>query len=253
MAALLAVACDLPHEPGPQPTAIIDTEFKPGLNIMGVLRMDENPGASFIYIERAFQLDELDMAGWEEFSTLVEDAEAIVQGTTDTITYPFEFATDTLRPQTYTHPYFRPAAGEEYALTITHPDFPALTDTTVVPVHPEIAEDTVVVLGQTVSFLLLPTSDTYLYDLYLLSPSDSIHYRLINIDDGEEIPILFNVSAQPGDIMEVHLYGYDANLADYLTSLVSLKPQSYHETVTTVTGGYGVFGAVSVSKFTFTR
>lgn len=251
LAALLAAACNLPHEPGPQPSTIIETPFEPGLNILGVLRLDYQPGSSFFYIERAYRYQEMDTLEWDEsFIPIVDDATVIVQEIGATTADTFAFEVNTLRGQVYTNHDFTPVARELYALTITHPELDTLTGTTVVPVPPSI--DTLAVVGQQVAFQLLATADTYLYDVYLLSPSDSLHYRFANPGTGP-LPIFFNTTTGPGDTLAIHIYGYDANLADYLSSPITIKPQTYLETVTTVTGGYGVFGSVSVAKMGLTR
>jgi len=253
IAALYCVACDLPHEPGPQPSTIIETPFEPGLNVLGVLRLDDEPGSSFFYIERAYQYQEMDTLEWDEsFITVITDAKVQVQGMDDTTTYIFTHELDSLRGQVYTDSGFTPVAGEQYALTIEHLDFPSLTDMTIVPVRPAI-HSAPVVIDQTVYFELVTTTDTYLYDVYLISASDSIRYRFVNYEGDGELPIYFNTATGPTEPIEIHIYAYDANLAEYLTSVITLKPQTYLELMTTVTGGYGVFGSVSVAKMGLSR
>ncbi len=74
---LIGAACDLPTEPGPQPSTIIETDFEPGLNILGVLRLDDSTGTSFIHIEQACRTEEIYD---EDFPLIIEDAEAVVRG-----------------------------------------------------------------------------------------------------------------------------------------------------------------------------
>ncbi|UCH10553.1 MAG: DUF4249 family protein [Fidelibacterota bacterium] len=252
---LSAWTCSLPHEPGPQPSTIVNTGFNPALNVLGILRLDGEPKSSYIYIERAYRYQELDDLGPEEaFILIVSDATVHVQGLGDTTSYVFTYEVDSLRGEVYTDSTFFPVAGETYTLTITHPDFPTLTDTTTVPIQPTLRGDSIGVFGQSIFFGLQTTSDTYMYDVYLLSPEDSIRRRIVNYDgeDGEE-PFFFEHSAGPGDTVAVHIYGYDANFKEYLTASIPLKPQTYTETITTVTGGFGVFGSVGVAKFTWPR
>lgn len=250
---LVGAACDLPTEPGPQPSTIIETDFEPGLNILGVLRLDDSTGTSFVYVERAFQTEELDTAMFAEDNLfIIKDAETVVQKVTDKTAYPFIFEADTLRPYTYTHPGFAPTAGEQYALTITHPVLPTLTDTTVVPVKPAIDSASLDTMGQAVSFDLLTTTDTDLYDVYLFLTEDILHQRLAN-QAAEHRPVQFDLSSAKGQPLWLEIYGYDANLTEYLTAATTIKYQTYLETVTTVTGGYGVFGSVSVAKMRLTR
>jgi len=249
--ALYCVACDLPHEPGPQPSTIIPTPFEPGLNVLGVLRLDDEPGSSFFYIERAYRYQELDTLEWDEsFIPVITDAKVQVQGMDDTTTYIFthDHELDRIRGQVYIDSGFTPVAREQYALTITHNELDTLTDTTLVPVKPAIESISVDTVAQTVSFQLRTTADTYLYDVYLISASDSIRYRFVNYEGDGELPINFNTATGPREPIEIHIYAYDVNLAEYLTSVITLKPQTYLELMTTVTGGYGVFGSVSVFK-----
>ncbi len=241
---LFGAACDLPTEPGPQPSTIIETDFEPGLNILGVLRLDDSIGTSFIHVEQACRTNEIYD---EDFLLIIEDAEAVVRGATDTTTYPFVFEADTLRPYVYIHPGFAPTAREQYALSITHPMLPTLTDTTVVPVKPSIDPTTLTISENALSFDLRTTTDTDLYDVYLFLTEDMLHQRLANQLAGRTT-VRFDLSTVKGQPLWLEIYGYDANLAEYLTAVTTIKYQTYLETVTTVTGGYGVFGSVSVAR-----
>jgi len=59
-----------------------------------------------------------------------------------------------------------------------------------------------------------------------------------------------NLSNLIGEPVGLAVYAYETNLAQYQTSTTTIKPQTYHEAVNTVLGGYGCFGAVSVFTFT---
>ena len=67
----------------------------------------------------------------------------------------------------------------------------------------------------------------------------------------ERRSVRFDLSTAKGQPLLLEIYGYDANLAEYLTAATTIKYQTYLETVTTVTGGYGVFGSVSVREVVF--
>ena len=60
-------SCDLPHQPGPMPAVIVETEFEPGLNILGILRADELKGTSFININRVLTTEEVYSDSIENF------------------------------------------------------------------------------------------------------------------------------------------------------------------------------------------
>lgn len=247
---LIGASCDLPTEPGPLPTTIIETEFKPGLNILGVLRLDDSTGTSFIHVEQACRTNEIYDV---DFPLIIEDAEVIVKKIEDTTIYLFE--ADIFRPYVYTHPGFIPTDSVHYAITITthtHPELPTLTDTTIVPVKPSIDSTALAVSEDTLSFDLLTTTDTDLYDIYLYLEGDILHQRLAN-QVAERRPVRFDLSTAKGQPLWIEIYGYDANPAEYLTAVTTIKYQTYLETVTTVTNGYGVFGSVSVAKFGLVR
>jgi hypothetical protein len=118
-----------------------------------------------------------------------------------------------------------------------------------VPEVPALSADSVTVGGNMVSFRQQTAADVFLYDIYLLSSTDSLYTRFVN-HDGMTVPVALPNTAPPTESLDIHVYGYDANLAEYLTTTITLKPQTYQETVTTVTGGYGVFGSVSVARVT---
>ena len=237
-------ACDLPNEPGPMPTDIIDTEFEPGLNILGVLRLDDTIGTSFLRFERAYQIEETDIEQGEHFSPVVSNAEVSVQGTVDTTTYVFSFEEDSVRGDIYVHHDFNPMEGEQYFLTITSEGLSELTASTIVPVRPSIDSTSLEISDRDLSFDLLTTGDTDLYDIYLFLTDGALHQRVVNRNE-ERISITFNFSSDRGQPVLLEIYGYDTNLSEYLLASIIIKPQTYQETVTTVSGGYGCFGSVS--------
>jgi hypothetical protein len=242
--------CSLPWEPGPQPSTIVETEFDSALNVLGILRLDGEANSSFFYIERTYQYQELDTISWDEaFIPIIRDATVLVKGMSDEKTDTFTYELDSIRGEIYTNENFEPAAGETYTLLVEHPDFPTITDTTMVPEVPELTADSVIVWGDMIYFQQRTAADVYLYEIYLLTAVDSAYTRFTNLD-GVTVPIAFRNNAPPQEPVDIHVYGYDANLAEYLTTTITLKPQTYQETVTTVTGGYGVFGSVSVVKVT---
>lgn len=250
LAVLVFWTCSLPWEPGPQPSTIVETEFDSALNVLGILRLDGETNSSYFYIERTYQYQELDTLSWDEsFIPVITDAVVQVQGITDGSIYEFTHKLDSLRGDIYTDSTFVPQAGETYTLRIEHPDFPIITDTTTVPAISTLDADSVIVWGDMVYYRQRTAADVFLYDIYLLSSTDSLFTRFVN-QDGMSVPVALPNTAPPGEPVDIHVYGYDANLAEYLTNTITLKPQTYQETVTTVTGGYGVFGSVSVARAT---
>ncbi len=233
---IIMVSCDLPTDPGPMPVDIIHTEFEPEHNILGVLRLDDNPGSSFIRVEKAYKIEEIT----EGVSPVVNNADVTIIAED---TSAFTFVSDSTRGDIYTDSSFVPVEGVEYTLTVSSPDLPELTATTKIPSYPSIDESSLTITEQSVLLTILSSPSIDLYDVYLISEIDEIQVRIVN--ESENISISFDLSKLSGDPSTIEIYGYENNLSKYLQSSISIKPQSYHETVTTVSNGYGCFGAVS--------
>ena len=242
----LVSQCDLPTDPGPQPSTIIETQFEPGMNILGILRGDGTPGSSFIYVERAFVYSELDSLELDEsFIPLIDDATVELRLLRDGTLYNFYFEVDSIRGAIYQNPTFSPQPGEAYGITIYHDELPTLTDTTVVPFTPVILSASPPGDNEAVSLVLQSAADIYMYDVYFMTGEDTTRQRIVNPGTG---PIeLTHQLVGSIDSLTIQLAGYDANLTEYLTATVPIKPQTYNETIRTVTGGYGVLGAVSLT------
>lgn len=237
------MSCDLPMDPGPMPTETIATEFVPGHNILGVLRLDDTPGSSFVRVERAYRAEESS----EEFSALISAAQVRVESGGTALS--FILLSDSLRGDIYVNAEFIPVEGQEYSLSVTSPDLPDLTATTRIPKKPDIDQSTVNISSRSVAFTIIPSADIDLYEVHLIAVQGFTNERFVN--RGENILVQLDWIQASGEIPEVKVFGYESNLADYMLSAITIKPQSYHEMVTTVEGGYGCFGAVSVTRIDF--
>ncbi len=244
---LLFFGCDLPTEPGPMPTDIIVTEFEPKLNILGVLRNDGVEGSSFIRVERAYRYEDVDE---QNFSTVVDDAEVTVQYSAGA-DYAFVFVTGTDLGEVYKSSSYLPGSGENYQLTITADGFPDVTANATIPYPPAIDSTSLEVTTSNVNFELLSADDVGLYDLFLICENDTLDKRLVPSGENS-LQVEFTIPSAAGEPVQAEIYGYDVNLSEYLISAITIKPQTYLETVTTVDGGYGCFGSLSKSVIDFT-
>lgn len=237
----LIPGCDLPWEPGPMPTEIIDTEFEPGLNIFGILRLEKSgESASFFRVEQAYQLSDLSLEN-NYYLPVVDDAEVMVFDSGWGDTAVFIFGSDGM----YRNLSFNPIPGRTYQLKITAPDLPALSGETMIPNLPELDESQPSESERT--FTISADSTAAMYDLYLIYETGSdLERRLNTVLES----ITFNAkSVDPiyGRLVRIEVFAYDKNMADYLQAQVTIKPQAYNELVKTVEGGYGCFGSVTKS------
>lgn len=235
---LFIPGCDLPTDPGPLPSTIINTEFNPGHNILGILRIDGITGSSFIRVERAYKVDEVSVS----LSSAVVDSAMVTVSWEDT-TVVFEYF-----PQegVYKNARFIPETGIEYFLEISSDSLPKLTATTSIEKGITIEPSFITISNNHISIIFAGSPTLDLYDVYLVSETDKIHQRIPG--DSSAVELSFDLDDVNGTPQTVEIYGYESNLTKYLQSSITIKPQAYHETVTTVENGYGCFGAVQVLK-----
>ena len=232
--------CDLPWEPGPMPTKLIDTEFEKGLNVFGLLRDDGILGSSFIRVERAIEVDEFN----DTMSVDIRSADVTIMHNASSAAYSFQFEEDTSRGNLFFNPYFTPAEGETYTLTVKAESFPTIFASATIPQRPGIKNSSF--SEKSFNFDLIMTEDTGMYEVYLfLEGGGSLYEKVIN-DGNQKKKLSLKIPDSYGSPYLLNIYGYDPKLTEYTNAAVTLRWNTYQETVTTVEGGYGAFGAVTV-------
>jgi len=236
--------CDLPTDPGPMPKSIIETEFEPGLNIFGVLRADSVSGSSFIHVETVMKTEEMYEGTGEIFDTTV----TVQMGDSATgEVFTFTMIEDTTYRGYYFNDSFQPISGHRYSLEVQSEILPTLKAETLVPVRPEVVPNSLRISNTTLEFQISTTADTYQYNCYLFFGDECLEKQVAN--DGKPLlNIAFGLSDMPTKLV---IIGYDQNLAEYLNSLPSFIPQTFHEMVITVENGYGCFGSLAVTTIQF--
>lgn len=240
---LLFPSCYLPTDPGPPPNELIDTEFEPGYNVFGVLRNDGTPGSSFIRVEQTFQLTEVT----DEFIPTITNLTIRVRRPASSTIHEFQMREDSLRGLIYASPEFDPVPGASYLLTITGGDLPDVTAEVTVPQAPSLLQDSVSISEHSISFSLRESSEISLYEIYLICTREDVTMRK-HAETSGVTEVTISTTASAGEPIRLEIYGYESNMTEYITAPVTIKPQTYRETVTTVTGGYGLFGAVSLLR-----
>jgi len=244
--AVLLAACSLPTDPGPMPKDIIDTEFEPSYNVLGILRNDGEAGTSFFRVERIYKIEE----ALDEFTPVIDGVDVSIVENTTTDKVEFTGYEDSLKGKIYANPTFLPEGGKEYNLSITSGDFPDVSGDVIVPMQAFLDSSSVEISWNSVEFALNEAETISLYDVYLIGESGSVSVRQYPATTGSTL-ITVSLPVSMGTPQQIEIYGYDRNMAEYVTAPITIKPQTYRETVTSVTGGYGVFGAVSVMRYAF--
>ncbi len=238
------LTCDLPHEPGPMPGNIIDTEFVPGLNILGVLRADNVRGSSQFHIGRALTTEEIYAF---DVDYIVNDALVRVIDQSTNIEYLFSHTQDSLEFGIYRDSTFAPIPGHQYDLEISAPGFPTLTATTLIPESPEIVENSLIADQSSVSFQLVSTLNTYEYQIYLICEKSIIEQKITSSGSLNQA-VIFELQTEYGLPEFILISANDQYLTSYSNSAISFLPNTYHADGSTVTNGYGVFGSVAITS-----
>jgi len=247
LASVLLFTCDLPHQPGPMPTDIVETEFEPGLNILGVLRADEIPGNSFMNINRALTTEEIYSDTIENFSPEVEYVQ-ILRLRDSSLTF---FTQSNVNPQDwedYVNPMLHARSGETYELEIYAPGFPLLTAETTIPQIPWVAKGSWVKDPGLLELDLDHHPSAFEYKLYLYFGSTALE-KVVKPNDNDKIPVSWEYDSNLGSPHTLEVFALDENLTRYGNSPISFIPNTYHPDGSTVEGGYGCFGAVAVSRY----
>ena len=243
---LLVNACELPHQPGPMPKDIVETEFEPGLNILGVLRADDVMGSSFIVINRALTTEEIYSEYIPNFSPEVDFAR--VRSVRSGDDYFFSKGEDTTDWGNYLDTTLTIETGESYSLEIQAPGFPLLTANTRIPQKPEAVTGSISVEQDRVTFQLQHDPGAFEYKLYLLFP-DKVLEKVVKPMNEEFIEIEWGFSSSNGSPVFLMLSALDENLTRYGNSPISFIPNTYHADGSTVDGGYGCFGSVAITIY----
>ena len=241
--AVLALSCSLPHEPGPQPTTIVETDPAPRLVVFAVFRPDT--GMSFVEVSGSYSLDGADNTEPIDWS---EPAVTVTDSATGELFF-FETAPD---DTAYSHFYlddFAARVGHTYEVTVTSPDYAPLSGSTTVPPVPTVGIRQSTGPGY-LHVTFVPNDTLFSFDLNLLlaEAGDTVQTKLrktIAATGAAELTVEFGWSDH--NLLPEHLviYGYERNLGEYLGTIVSIKPQSYQPQNFYIEGGYGVVGALN--------
>ncbi len=242
---LCLMSCELPNQPGPMPKEIIDLDFEPGLNILGVLRKEADKTQSFIYIEEALKTKD-----YYQYETvpIVSSAEVFVFDSRDS-TFQFKIM-ESIDTSRYTNLNFVPKELESYSLNIsaaTKNGDLAIYAEAKVPETPMVDTTTIDIDDKYITFDLLTSASSFRYDCILIFSEDYIT-QTIQINESAVRSILLPIPDDYGRVQQVKIVAYDENLTKYLGASSTIIPQTYQESISTVNGGYGCFGAISIKS-----
>ncbi len=240
----LISSCELPHQPGPMPKEIIDLNFEPGFNILGVVRLNGNNPESFVFLDEALKTED-----YYKYENRYEITNASVIISDNDSLYHFNIY-DEIDSTRYINQNFIPKENKTYYLEIsatgTYGDL-HLTAETIVPTIPSLNKNSIILKNDNISFDLFTTDNAFRYDIVLFFQNEEIRESIL-INESSTQNIEINFSKQLGEPVYIGIAAYDKNLTQYLNATSSIIPQTYHEDISTVDEGYGCFGAISLNS-----
>jgi hypothetical protein len=241
----LFLCCNFnPLSPGPKPTTLVDTRYKPFLNVFGILRPDslERMPLSFVHLEHAYP------ASGIPDSNIITNAVVLVihQGhlaVPDTVV--FSYGPFPVYPKyEYRNSFFSPDSGR-YDLVCQREGYPTLTAETIIPGIPVIREGSFIQDARSVSFDIIRDEQAGLYEVMIACGYEMIQGRFMRPDEGD-VKISLGKGAGWAGVCMMKIYAYDLNLSEYLTANLSIKPDIYQSDFSMVTNGYGCFGSMNI-------
>jgi len=245
---LLLTSCENPITGyGPQPEFLDEHKHKPMLNVFGVLRPEQELGVplSYVHLEAAYSVtsdypDSFIIAdaevGLRRYSgNTVQDSLNLVYTNFDTLFSEHEYRSLDFYPQ----------PGETYGIVCRRDGFPVLTSQTTMPFVPIIEAGSMEIKDEELSFSIVRDPLAGLYDVFLWVDEQRFAARVLRPETGNTgINLKFN----KGNIESgtLYIYAYDMKLTEYMTSVITVKPNTYQPPVSTVENGYGCFGSLNV-------
>jgi hypothetical protein len=214
----------------------INSEYTPGLNIFGILKV----GPSYDTLNHFFEVQQLlhisdtnELAGINEANITLEQ----LSGNYIVSTYMLTNYND----GNYTNSEITPDFGEQWTYACTYDTF-IVTSHTHIPNMPVLQQGSLVATEKNISFAIQPDTTAFIYEVFYFNKSDYVFERFI---PSKYEPTPINLKINFRDIEgsnNLFIFAYDENYEKYITtSNTFYKPNAYRPRFTTVEGGYGCF------------
>lgn len=218
-----------------------NAEFEPGINVFGVVKC----GVSFDTVNYHFEVQKvIDLMDWSDWVE-VENAEIHLKRTTtlgDILDYDLSYISNAK----YGNDRLAVSPGDRWEYYCTVDSF-QLAAQCVVPNLPVIIKENV--SGKEVNFEIEKDTTAYLYLVYAIQ-NDHIYssYQVAEPLGNTNVSLSLDWYSAESPLF-IYVCAYDANLRKYqTTSNTFFKPNAYRPPYTTVEGGFGTFGAISIQS-----
>jgi len=222
----------------------INSEYKPGLNIFGILKT----GPSLDTTNHFFEVQKLIHVFDTSEILEIDGAEINLQqiGLPD---IRMELRLDNIGDGRYTNQDIELQTGEIWTYECKYDTFHIRSQTRI-PEKPEIQDGSLKILSEKISFNIKPDTTAYLYEVYLINDLD-FHFERIIGSNENDLRLEFEFEAKEvGNLL--YIFAFDKNYEKYISSSnIFYKPNAFRPRFTSVEGGYGCFCSSSSSLINF--
>lgn len=214
----------------------LNAEFKPGLNVFGMLKA----GPTLDTINHFFEVHQLLHIISGDTNLIIEDADiTLIKNTTES------FHLQPVNNGNYTHYLLNPQPGDVWNFECKADTFIVQAQTRI-PNTPEVDIDLVTFKNNEVQFEIMPDTTAFMYDIYYIKGTNFTHSRVIP-EKGQPTRVQLNIGSYTStETNRLYVIAFDKNYEKYVTtSNIFFKPNAYRPTFSTVSGGYGCFGSAS--------
>lgn len=218
-----------------------NSPFEPGLNVYGVVKC----GADFDSSNYHFEVQKmLDLMDWSEGMEVTDAQIHLTRTTQQNKNYSYDLSY--FKESIYVNEAIETLPGDRWTYRCTADSF-EVTASCTVPKLPEITNAQIT--NNAVAFTVKADSTAFLYLVYVIQEENvSMEYTIpsLQVDTKFTIDLEWNLTDQP---VLVYVCAYDENLRKYqTTSNTFFKPNAFRPSFSTVEGGYGTFGAITIQS-----
>jgi hypothetical protein len=215
-------------------------DFKPGLNVYGVLKT----GDGYDTLNHFFEVEKV-LFIFDSFDSIyVKSAEVeltrISVGGIKTV-----YRLNHIRDGVYLNENIETAAGDRWLYRCIYDTF-EVTARCTIPNLPQLKNRVERTTDNTIQFIVLSDSTACMYDVYLLNGENYYFEKSVplkGIDSEFTLNPEWDTSIGTNILF---IFAYDSNLEKYYTtSNTFFKPNAFRPSFSTVDGGYGTFGGIS--------
>jgi hypothetical protein len=215
-------------------------DFKPGLNVYGVLKT----GDGYDTLNHFFEVEKV-LFIFDSFDSIyVESAEIeltrIPVGGTETV-YHLNHTRDGI----YLNEGIETAPGDRWLYKCSYDTFEVTAKCTI-PNLPQLKNAAELTTAHSIKFIVHSDTTACMYDIYLLNGENYFFEKKVPVkgtDTEFELKPEWDITVGTNNLF---IFAYDENLEKYFTtSNTFFKPNAFRPSFSTVEGGYGTFGGIS--------